>query len=151
MEDGTFESKNVGVNATAEKKVLVWVTSPLACKNIMIEAKSFAEKEKAELVIVSIQSPITDDWRSKARDLEILDRTARGIEAQLNIEYSDNPLKSAFNIIRTIKPMCMFTGVPGIGFRSAFVENICQMGNGIPVYTVDKLGNSLRVDTLSEA
>jgi len=129
-------------------KVLVWVTSPLACKVIMHEAKKYAEKQDAELIIVSIQSPITSDWSGKARDLELLSRAAKGFEAELAVEYSDNPLKTAYHIIKEIQPSCMFTGVPEAGARSAFVENICRMGGGVPVFTVDKVGHIGRVDSL---
>lgn len=133
----------------AEKKVLVWVTSPLGCKKIMEEARAYAERVNAELVIVSIQSPITGDWENKVRTLEKLERAARGVEAQLTVEYSDNPLKSAFRVISTVKPVRMYTGVPEAGVRSAFVENVCQMAGGVPVYTVDHLGNTARVDNLT--
>ncbi len=127
-----------------ENKVLVWVTSPLACRVIMQEAKRYAEKEKLELVVVSIQSPITGDWGGKARDLEILSRVADSFDAELSVRYSDNPLKSAYDIIKEVKPACMFTGLPEAGLRSAFVENICLMASDIPVFTVDKHGNAGR-------
>ena len=133
-----------------ENKILVWVTSPLACRVIMQEAKKYAEKQNAELIIVSIQSPITSDWSGKARELEMLNRAAKSFEAELTVQYSDNPLKTAYYIIKELKPSCMFTGVPEAGARSAFVENICHMGGDIPVFTVDKVGNIGRVDLLGD-
>ncbi len=132
-----------------ENKVLVWVTSPLACRTIMQEAKKYADKDNASLVIVNIQSPITGDWEGKLRELEILNRAAKDFDAELTVQYSDNPLKSAYYIIKNLSPACMFTGIPEEGMRSAFVENICNMGNGIPVYAVDKFGNTGRVDGAS--
>ena len=146
MENTAIAAEGVCLNEPA-KKVLVWVTSPLGCKKIMLEASIYAERESAELVIVSIQSPITDDWGNKVRTLETLERAARDVGAQLTVEYSDNPLKSAFRIISTVKPVCMYTGLPEAGMKSAFVENVCQMAGNIPVYTVDRLGNTARVDT----
>ena len=145
MENAAIAAENVCLNEQA--KVLVWVTSPLGCKKIMQEASAYAVRENAELVVVSIQSPITDDWANKVRTLETLERAARDVGAQLTVEYSDNPLKSAFQIISTVRPGCMFTGIPEAGTRSAFVENVCQMAGDVPVYAVDRTGNAVRVDT----
>ena len=130
-------------------KVLVWVTSPLACRVILKEAKRFADRENGRLVVVSIQSPITGDWAGKVRDLELLNRAAKEFDAELTIQFSDNALKAAYYIIKNLQPTCMFTGIPEAGMRSAFVENICSMAEGTPVYAVDKHGNAGRVDTLS--
>ena len=131
-------------------RLLVWITSPLACKVILKEADRYAKENSLKIVVVSIQSPITDDWTGKAMELEILQRSAREIGAELNVEYSENFLKSAFVIIKREKPVCMFAGVPSAGFKSAFLENICNIGNGIPVYTVDKQGNCARIDELAD-
>jgi K+-sensing histidine kinase KdpD len=132
-------------------KVLVWVTSPHACKVILNEAKRYADRTGGRLIVVSIQSPITSDWAGKLRDLEMLNRAAKEFDAELTVQYSDNTLKAAYNIIKNIEPTCMFTGIPEAGMRSAFVENICSMAEDTPVYTVDKHGNAGRVNMLGNS
>ena len=109
----------------AEKKVLVWVTSPLGCKKIMEEARAYAERVNAELVIVSIQSPITGDWENKVRTLEKLERAARGVEAQLTVDFGRPVTVDELRLtLRADYPHDSFWKSAAVRFSDGTMENL---------------------------
>lgn len=124
-----------------KSKVIVWITSPLYARNILNKANEYAISHDYDIVAVSLQAPIGDDWAQRARDLEILEKAAREIGAQLHVEFTPNTLKSAYDAIETCKPVAMFTGMPAeVSKSSVFLENIRQMANGSTLYMVDRNG-----------
>lgn len=124
-----------------KSKVIVWITSPLYAKNILSKAKEFTDNHDYDIVAVSLQAPIGEDWPQRARDLEILEKAAREIGAQLHVEFTPNTLKSAYDAIETCKPVAMFTGMPAeISKTSVFLENIRQMAGDATLYMVDRNG-----------
>ncbi len=126
-------------------KVLVWVTSPLYAKMILEKAIEFAQRSEAEVVAVCMQPPIGDDWQQRSHDIELLEKSARSVNAQLRVEFSENQLKTAYDIINDVSPIAMFTGMPAeISKSSAFIENIREMAEGTAkLYMVDRNGSVL--------
>ena len=127
-------------------KVLALVTNPNACSKIIESAKKTADSLGAELLIVSIQSSIRNDWDKKAGDLEILNNTANENDAELTVIYSDNNLEAAFKCICDEEPTHMFCGMPGVIGHSDFIDALCSMANGAEVYSVDYLGNFVKIN-----
>lgn len=130
------------------KSVLVWVTNPEACERIVKAGRRLADEHKSELYIVSIQNRILDDWKRRAGDLELLHRAARSVDAELNVVYSENPFKSATEIVSEIQPGMMLAGLPGTEGRSAFLEHICSINEHIQTYVIDASGNMVRAAML---
>ena len=126
-------------------KVLAWVTNPNVCNKIIRAAKRMAESINAELLIVSIQSSIRDDWKKKADDLEVLNNTALENDAELTVIYSDNSLEAAFKCITDEEPTHMFCGLPGTMGHSDFIDSLCAMASDADVYSVDLSGNCAKI------
>ena len=128
-------------------KVLAWVTNPNACGQIIKAAKKVALANKGELMIVSIQSGIRNDWERKADDLEVLNNVAHDNDAELTVLYSDNSMEAMFKCISDEHPTHMFCGLPGtqIG-KSDFIDNMCAMADGAVVYSVDFSGNCAKIN-----
>lgn len=128
-------------------KVLAWVTNPNACGQIIKSAKKIAAANKGDLMIVSIQSVIRNDWQRKVDDLEILNNAAHDNEAELTVLYSDNSLEAMFKCISHEKPTHMFCGLPGahVG-KSDFIDNMCAMADGADIYSVDFSGNCAKIN-----
>lgn len=130
------------------KPVLVWITNPEACQRIVAAGRRLADECNAELVIVSIQSRMLDNWKKQAEDLELLHRAARDVDAELTVVYSENAFKSATEVVNSIGPQAMITGLPGTQGRSAFLDHIFNIKDNIQSYLVDSSGNVVRADIL---
>lgn len=127
-----------------KQKVIVWVTSPLYAKIILGKAFDYATKNNLELIAVSMQNPIGADWQSRSNDIAIIEKAARNVNAQLIVNFSENTLRTAYDILTEYKPVAMFTGVPkDINRSSAFLINIHQMCENAEMYTVDTNGSVL--------
>ena len=131
-----------------EPPVLVWVTNPEACKRIIAAGRKMADEHGSELYIVSIQNRILDDWEKRARDLEMPHRAAREADADLTVVYSENAFQSATEVVSNIKPQAMIAGLPGTEGRSAFIDHLFSIKDGIQTYVIDASGNLVRADIL---
>ncbi|MFR1517615.1 MAG: hypothetical protein ACLSVG_02385 [Clostridia bacterium] len=127
------------------KTVLVWITNPSACDNIVKAGKRIADELCAELMIVSIQKTIRDDWDTTVSDLEALNNASRSVNAELTVIYSDNTLESAVKTVSDVQPAVMVAGVPGDRNKNLFLEQLRNFDKDIPIYTVDTRGNALKV------
>ena len=134
--------------STNSNKVVVWLTSPLYAKLILEKAVEFSARSDAEVVAVCMQPPIGDDWIQRARDIEIIEKAVRSANAQLRVEFTENQLKTAYDIINNVSPIAMFTGMPAeVSKSSVFIENIRQMAEGkANLYTVDRSGGVLMIE-----
>ena len=103
------------------KTVLVWITNPAACDNIVKAGKRIADELCAELMIVSIQKTIRDDWDATVSDLEALNNASRSVNAELTVIYSDNTLESAVKTVSEVQPTAMLTGLPGDRNKNLFL------------------------------
>ncbi len=136
---------------TAEKVVLVWVTNPYASENIAKAGRRLADENGLELMIISIQDRIRNDWETKVNDLEQLHNSSRQVGAELTVIYADNKIEAAAKTILDVKPKLMVTGIPGDVSRSAFLEQIRNIDPSIPVYTVDLNGNAVKIAGMQQA
>lgn len=131
---------------TQESLLLVWVTNPDAAARIAQVGRRLADENGLELRIVSIQNPVRNEgWEQTVRDLEALNGAARGVQAELAVVYSDNPLEAAVKLIRQVSPKIMVTGMAGDRNRNLFLENLRAYDRDIPMYAVDPSGNILKL------
>ncbi len=128
-----------------DKTVLVWITNPAACDNIVRTGKRIADEAGAELMVASIQHTIRGDWDSTVNDLECLSNASHSVNAELTVIYSDNILESAVKTLDDVKPVAIVTGIPGNRDRSLFIDQMQVFDNGIPIYTVDGHGNAIKL------
>ena len=127
------------------KIVLVWITNPAACDNIVKAGKRIADELCAELMITSIQRTIRDDWDTTVSDLEALNHASRIVNAELTVIYSDNTRESAVKTVSDVKPIAMVAGVPGDRNKNLFLEQLQNFDKDVPIYTIDARGNALKL------
>ncbi len=125
--------------------VLVWITNPSACGNIVRAGKKISNELNAELMIASIQKAIRNDWDSTVNDLEALSNASRSVNAELTVIYSDNIFESAVKTVRNVNPLAMVAGVPGDRNKNLFLEQLQSCSDNVPIYTVDTHGNVLKL------
>lgn len=125
--------------------ILVWITNPSACSNIVKAGKKISKDLNAELMIASIQKTIRDDWENTVNGLESLSNAARSVNAELTVIYSDNVFESAVKTVRDVKPSAMVAGVPGDRNKNIFLEQLQSCAEDVPIYTVDTHGNILKI------
>ncbi len=124
--------------------VIAWVTNPYASRSIVESARRIADENKAELMIISIQNPIKDNWAATMKDLEILVDAAHYVDAELTVMYSDNKMEAAFKAMTSVKPIAMVMGIPGTTGKNEFVDLLLNYDINVSVYTVDSHGNALK-------
>ena len=127
------------------KIILVWITNPAACDNIVKVGKRIADEYDAELMITSIQKTIRNNWETAVNDLEALNNASRSVNAELTVIYSDNTLESAVKTVQKVSPFAMVTGVPGDRNKNLFLEQLHGVDQSVPIYTVDDKGNTLKL------
>ncbi|MBR3838215.1 MAG: hypothetical protein IKJ75_00620 [Clostridia bacterium] len=125
--------------------VIAWVTNPYASRSIVECARKIADESKAELMIISIQNSIKNNWSSTMKDLEILVDAAHHVDAELTVMYSDNKMETAFKAMTSVKPVAMVMGVPDTTGKNDFVELLLNYDRNVCVYTVDSHGNALKL------
>lgn len=125
--------------------VLVWITNPSACSNIVKAGDKISKDLNAELMIASIQNTIRDNWDNTVSDLEILSNAARNVNAELIVIYSDNIFESAVKTVRDVQPIAIVAGVPGDRNKNIFLEQLQSCAENSPIYTVDIHGNILKI------
>ena len=128
-----------------EKTVLVWITNPAACDNIVRAGKRIADELCADLMVTSIQQTIRDDWDTTVSDLEALNNASRRANAELTVIYSDNKLEAAVKTVSDVRPIAMVTGVPGDRNKNLFLEQLQKFDRDVPIYTIDAHGNALKL------
>lgn len=128
-----------------EKTVLVWITNPVACDNIVRAGKRIADELCADLMVTSIQKTIRDDWDTTVSDLEALNNASRTANAELTVIYSDNKLEAAVKTVSDVRPIAMVTGVPGDRNKNLFLEQLQKFDRDVPIYTIDAHGNALKL------
>ena len=128
-----------------DRTVIAWVTNPYASRSIVQCARKIADENKAELIIISIQNSIKDNWVSTMKDLEVLVDAAHSANAELTVMYSDNKMETAFKTMCSVKPMAMIMGVPDSTGKNDFVDLLVNYDKNVFVYTVDSHGNALKL------
>lgn len=132
-------------DSTRKPVTLIWVTNPDAAQRIVEAGSKIAAERSTEIMIVSIQNPIEDNWSEIIKGLEKLNDAARAADAELTVVYSDNRLESAVKLVRDVEPAQMVAGIPGNLGLNPFLEYLQGYFTEIPIYTVSPSGKTAKL------
>lgn len=122
-----------------KRTVLVCVTIQSSSENLIRTGKKLAEKNSADLEIVSVV-PIADEERRL--DPEALDRLygcARKHGGEMAVYFSDDPIMTVCAHIARRKPLTLVTGFPGEKSNN-FISLIRLILPEVPISMVDTGG-----------
>lgn len=122
-----------------KKTVLVCVTAQSSSENLIRAGKALADKNSADLEIVSV-IPIEDEERKF--DPEALDKLhvcAGKYGADIAVYFSDDPIMTVCAHMAKFKPMTLVTGFPGERSNN-FISLIHLILPEIPISMVDPKG-----------
>lgn len=121
------------------KTVLVCVTVQSSSENLIRAGKAIAEKNSAELEIVSVL-PIDDkDRRFDPLALDRLHTVAKEHGSEMAIYFSDDPIMTVCAHIAKRKPLTFVVGFPGEKSNN-FISLIHLILPEIPISMVDTNG-----------
>lgn len=122
-----------------QKTILVCVTAQSSSENLIHAGKLLAEKNSAELEIVSV-IPIENDYRDfDPQALESLHSAARKHGGELAVYFSDDPTMTVCAHIAKRKPLTLVTGFPGERSNN-FISLIHLILPDVPNSMVDASG-----------
>ena len=122
-----------------ERTILVCATPQSSSENLIRAGKAMAEKNSADLEIISV-IPIEDEERSF--DPEALDRLytcAKSHGGETAIYFSDDPIMTVCAHIAKYKPLTLVTGFPGEKSNN-FISLIHLIMPEVPISMVDSKG-----------
>lgn len=122
-----------------DRTVLVCVTLQASSENLIRAGKAMAEKNSAELEIISV-IPIDDEERKF--DPEKLDRlytTAKSYGGEMAVYFSDDPIMTVCAHMARHKPLTLVTGFPGEKSNN-FISLIRLILPEVPISMVDSKG-----------
>lgn len=122
-----------------ERTVLVCVTAQSSSENLIHAGKAMADKNRAELEIITV-IPIENEERKF--DPEALDRLyccAKKNGGEMAIYFSDDPIMTVCAHIAKHKPLTLVTGFPGEKSNN-FISLIHLILPEIPISMVDSKG-----------
>ncbi len=122
-----------------QKTVLVCVTAQSSSENLIHSGKALAEKNSANLEIVSV-IPIEEDNRDfDPQVLENLYSSSRTNGGELAVYFSDDPIMTVCAHIAKRKPLTLVVGFPGERSNN-FVSLIHLILPDVPISMVDAKG-----------
>ncbi len=122
-----------------ERTVLVCVTAQSSSENLIRAGKAMAEKNSANLEIVSV-IPIDDEDRRF--DPEVLDRlhtAAKAHGGDMAVYFSDDPTMTVCAHVAKRKPLTLVVGFPGEKSNN-FISLIHLILPEVPISMVDAKG-----------
>lgn len=122
-----------------DRTVLVCVTVQSSSENLIRAGKAMAEKNSADLEIVSV-IPIEDEERKF--DPEALDRLytcAKKHGGEMALYFSDDPIMTVCAHVAKLKPLTLVTGFPGEKSNN-FISLIHLILPEVPISMVDPKG-----------
>ena len=122
-----------------EKTVLVCVTAQSSSENLIRAGKAMAEKNSAELEIVSVIPIDDEDRRFDPQALDNLYTCAKRNGGEMAIYFSDDPIMTVCAHIAKRKPLTLVTGFPGEKSNN-FISLIHLILPEVPVSMVDSNG-----------
>ena len=121
------------------RTVLVCVTAQSSSENLIHSGRLLAEKNSAELEVVSV-IPLEDHDRPfDPQALESLHAATRRHGGDMAVYFSDDPIMTVCAHIARRKPLTIVVGFPGKGSNN-FVSLIHLLLPDIPVSMVDTKG-----------
>ncbi len=122
-----------------QKTVLVCVTAQSSSENLIHSGKLLAEKNSAELEVVSV-IPLESDYSDfDPQVLENLHAAARRHGGEIAVYFSDDPIMTVCAHTAKRKPLTIVTGYPGENSNN-FISLIHLLLPDIPISMVDASG-----------
>ena len=131
--------KEVCYRMNNTKTVLVCVTAQRSSEALVRAGKSLAEKNKAELEVVSVLPVAEGEQRFDPEALENIYRTAKNQGGKMAVYFSDDPILTVAAHIAKRKPLTVVTGFPGKD-RNDFISFIRLLVPETPITMVDSEG-----------
>ena len=122
-----------------KRTVLVCVTAQSSSENLIRAGKVMADKNSADLEIVSVV-PLGDEERSfNPETLDKLHACAKSYGGDMAIYFSDDPIMTVCAHTAKSKPLTLVTGFPGENSNN-FISLIHLILPEIPISMVDSNG-----------
>lgn len=118
------------------KTVLVCVTAQRSSETLVRAAKAIADKNKAELEVVSVLPMAEGEQSFDPVALENIYRTAKNQGGKMAVYFSDDPMLTVVAHIAKRKPLTIVTGFPGENSND-FITVIRMLLPDIPITMVD--------------
>ncbi len=112
--------------------VMVFITPQASCRQIIHKGAELANRLHSRLMVVTAQ-PKKADAQCRAADMRCLELLAKATQTEIQILYTDDPLRSLVRFAKKHRPIHIFTGQQSNG--SSFVSKLAVLCNA-PVTTV---------------
>lgn len=122
-----------------QRTVLVCVTAQSSSENLIRAGKAMAEKNSANLEIVSVVPIDDEDRRFDPQALDNLYTCAKSNGGEMAIYFSDDPTMTVCAHIAKRKPLTLVVGFPGEKSNN-FISLIHLILPDVPVSMVDTNG-----------
>ncbi len=119
------------------KTVLVCVTAQKSSEALVRAGKALADKNKAELEVVSVLPLESGELKTDPEVLENIYRTAKNQGGKMAVYFSDDPTLTVAAHIAKRKPVTIVTGFPGEN-SNEFLSVIRMLIPDIPITMVDR-------------
>ncbi len=120
-----------------EKKiVLVCVTPQESSKRLVSAGKILAEKNSAELEVISVLPLKINDPKADVKIVEEIHHFAKDVNGKMALYFSDDPTLTVAAHIGKTKPFLLVTGFPGED-SNGFVSTIRLLIPDLPISMVD--------------
>lgn len=119
-----------------KKTVLVCVTPQESSKLLVHAGKILAEKNSAELEVISVLPLEAGKTKTNPRIIEEIYRFAKDASGEMAIYFSDEPVLTIAAHIGRTKPVLLVTGFPGED-SNGFVSTIRLLIPELPISMVD--------------
>lgn len=122
-----------------DKTVLVCVTAQESSKSLVETGRIIADKNSADLEVVSVLPVEKENNPIDPQVLEMLYRTAKQHHGEMAVYFSDDPIYTVIAHIAKRKPLTIVTGFPGERSNN-FISMIHLLLPDTPISMVDKEG-----------
>lgn len=123
----------------SQRTVLVCVTAQSSSENLIHSGMLLAEKNSAELEIVSVIPIESEDRSFDPQVLENLYAAARRHNGEIAVYFSNDPIMTVCAHIAKRKPLTLVTGFPGEKSNN-FISLIHLLLPDVPISMVDTTG-----------
>lgn len=122
-----------------KRTVLVCVTAQSSSENLIRAGKAMAEKNSADLEIVSVVPIEEEERKFDPQALDSLYTCAKENDGEMAIYFSDDPTMTVCAHIAKTKPLTLVVGFPGERSNN-FISLIHLILPDVPISMVDAKG-----------
>lgn len=122
-----------------KKTVLVCVTPQESSQILVKSGKMIAEKNSADLVVVSVLPSAQGENPYEPQIVEKIYQTARYEGGEMSLFFSDDPILTLTAYIAKVKPVTIVTGFPGEKSND-FIATVHMLLPELNISMVDKDG-----------